>query len=61
MPDAMILLDVDDNDNSSGNLEQAVSESLVFFVFISKDYFASMNCRREICTAIRLGKPVIAI
>jgi len=61
MPGVRIWLDVDDNESYGGNLEQAVSDSKVFIVFISKDYFASMNCRREIITAVRLGKPFIVI
>jgi hypothetical protein len=56
-----IWLDVDDIEGYGGNLEQAVSDSKVFIVFVSKDYFASMNCRREIITAVRLGKPFIVI
>jgi hypothetical protein len=61
MPGVKIWLDVDDIDSSGGNLEQAVTGSRVFIVFVSKGYFASYNCRREIYTAMRLGKPVIVI
>jgi hypothetical protein len=61
MPGVRIWLDVDDIEGYGGNLEQAVSDSKVFIVFVSKDYFASKNCRQEIITAIRLGKPVIII
>jgi hypothetical protein len=61
IPGVRIWLDVDDIDNSGGDLEQAVSESEVFIVFISKDYFKSWNCRREIYAAVRLGKPFVVI
>jgi hypothetical protein len=41
MPGVRIWLDVDDIESSDGNLERAVTESLVFLLFLSKDYFAS--------------------
>jgi hypothetical protein len=61
MPSVRIWLDVDNIEGYGGDLEQAVAESVVFFVFVSKGYFASKNCQREIITAIILGKPVIVI
>ena len=63
LPGVMIWLDVDNIESSGGNLEQAVTGSWVFIVFVSKGYFVSYNCsRREIYTVIRfLGNPVIVI
>jgi hypothetical protein len=63
IPDLRIYLDEDDIESYvyGGNLEKAVTDSAVFFVFLSKDYFASSVCQEQILTAVRLGKPVIAI
>ena len=61
MPDVRIWLDVDHIHQYSGYLEQCVEMSVVLILFYSEGYFDSQNCRREIDTALRLGKPVIVI
>jgi len=44
-----------------GKLEEAVGESAVFIIFLSKGYFRSENCRRELYTAFVLEKPIILV
>jgi hypothetical protein len=61
MPDVRIWLDIDNIQQSSGNLELAVGQAAVFILFHSEGYFASNNCRREINEAIRLKRRVIFI
>ena len=44
-----------------GRLEQSVRESATFVIFLSKGFFASKNCRRELYTALSAGKPIIIV
>ena len=60
MPDAKIWLDVDNLDDV-GKLEQSVRDSAVFIIFLSKGYFNSANCRRELYTALAASKPIVVI
>lgn len=60
LPGIRIWLDVDNLDDV-GKLEEAVQESVVFIVFLSKGYFRSANCRRELYAALAGGKPFVAI
>ena len=60
LPGLKIWLDVDELHDLS-TLESSVEESAIFFLYYSKSYFRSRNCRREIYTAIRLNKPIIVV
>jgi len=55
-----IFLDVDDLQDI-GLLETYVEQSMVILVFISRGYFASRNCLREIKAAMALGKEIILV
>ena len=54
-----LWLDVEQLDDV-GKLEQSVRESATFVIFLSKWYFASKNCRRELYTALG-DKPIIVV
>ena len=60
MPGVKIWLDVDCL-TDIGNLEQSVSQSAVFMVFLSRGYFKSKNCRRELYQSIDSKKPTVLI
>ena len=60
IPDLKIWLDVDKL-NDVGALEKSVKESAVFIIFLSKGYFKSANCRRELYTALKECKPVVVV
>jgi hypothetical protein len=59
-PGLKIWLDMD-HLNDLGRLEEAVSDSAVFIIFLSHGYFRSANCRRELCAAISAGKPIVTV
>ena len=44
---------------SIGELERYITESAVILIFLSKDYFQSRNCLREVVATIDQGKPHI--
>jgi len=60
IPGIKIWLDVD-NLSDVGKLEECVMDSAVFVIFLSAGYFRSVNCRRELYTALAQGKPVVAV
>ena len=60
LPDIKIWLDVDNLDDL-GKLDKAVQGSAVVIVFLSKGYFRSANCRRELYAALGAGKPILAV
>jgi hypothetical protein len=60
IPELRVFLDVDDLDEIS-NLEGYIEETDRLLVHLSKGYFESKNCMRELTTAARLKKHVIAI
>ena len=63
MPSIRIWLDVDNLDDV-GKLEASVNLSAAFIIFLSKGYFKSFNCRRELYTALQDGsqpKPIISV
>jgi hypothetical protein len=60
VPEIKIWLDVDNLDDV-GKLEEAVTTAGNFLIFLSKGYFASKNCRRELYAARAADKPMIAI
>eukprot|EP00961_Rhodomonas_salina_P298898 3938473-Rhodomonas_salina.1 len=60
VPNMKVWLDVD-NLEDVGKLEAAVGDSAVFVIFLSAGYFRSANCRRELYTALKWGKPIVAV
>ena len=55
-----VLLDVDDLGDIS-ELEAYVEQTAVILFFVSKGYFKSKNCLREIRHTIALRKPVVLV
>ena len=60
LPGCKSFLDVFDLEDVS-NLETHVEETVVFVCFISRAYFASANCLREVRSAMALKKPLIIV
>jgi hypothetical protein len=60
MPTVKVWLDVEQLDDV-GRLEENVRESAICCIFLSKGFFASKNCRRELFTALAARKPLILI
>ena len=57
MPGVKIFLDVDDLRNI-GALEEYIESSAVVMIFVSKGYFTSKNCMREVRATIEKQKPI---
>jgi len=60
MPDASIFLDVDDLEDI-GSLECYVNESSSILMYLSRGYFLSKNCQREVSHTIKQGKPFLLV
>ena len=60
VPEMKIWLDVDFLDDV-GRLEEAVATAANFIIFLSKGYFESQNCRRELYAALAADRPMIAV
>ncbi len=60
LPDATVFLDVDDLDDID-RLEEHVKRSALLLVFLSKGYFLSRNCLREVRAALADGVPLILV
>jgi len=60
LPGANIFLDVDDLEEI-GDLEKYVRASQCVLIFLSKDYFFSPNCLREVDAALKGDKPLILV
>lgn len=60
LPGIEVFLDVDDL-HDIGALEQYVSESAVVLIFLSRGYFGSRNCMREVRAMCEMQKPVILL
>ncbi len=60
MPRLKIWLDIEQLYDIN-SLEDSIAESVVMVIFYSEGYFRSKNCRREICAAMEMGKPVIIL
>ena len=56
MPGVIIFLDVDDLQDI-GNLENYVRQSGVMLFFLSRRYFSSRNCLREVRASVDFAKP----
>lgn len=63
LPGVEVFLDVDIGDLkiSEGGLEDYIDRSAHIFVYCSGGYFQSKNCMRELTTAVRMHKPLIAL
>ena len=55
-----IFLDVDDLEDI-GNLEKYIEQSSCILIFLSKGYFLSANCLREVKAAAANNKPVVLV
>ena len=60
MPGLAVFLDVDDL-HDIGELEAYVEQTAVMLVFVSKGYFKSKNCLREIRHTIAMRKPLVLV
>jgi hypothetical protein len=60
LPGIKIWLDVDYL-NDLGKLEESVADCAVFLIFLSKGYFRSANCRRELYAAFASRRPIVVI
>ena len=60
LPQARVFLDVEDLDDTS-LLEEYVEQSASLLVFLSKGYFLSRNCIRELTAAVERRKPLILV
>lgn len=58
LPGVQIFLDVDDLEDTS-KLEEYVAQSAVILLFVSRGYFSSVNCLREVVAATSQGKPIV--
>ena len=59
-PAFSVFLDVDDLEDIS-DLEGYIDHTSTVLIFCSQGYFASKNCMREIRSAVRKGKPLLAV
>ena len=60
LPGIAIFLDVDDLQDI-GDLEGYVRDSAVVLLFLSRRYFQSHNCRREIVASLEQQKPLVLV
>jgi len=60
LPSMNIWLDVDSME-TVGDLEDSVTKSSTFILFLSKGYFKSQNCKRELRAAFELNKPLVVV
>jgi len=60
IPGIKIFLDVDDL-KDIGSLEDYVDRTQVMLFFLSKGYFRSKNCLREIRTSLEKSKPLVLV
>lgn len=60
LPDCVTFLDVDDLESTS-HLESHVRASASVLIFLSRCYFESHNCRREVLAAIENSIPLILV
>ena len=60
LPGIKVFLDIDDLDNTD-HLERYIEQSQTVLIFLSKGYFFSKNCLRELDCALAKGKPLILV
>ena len=60
VPQVRIFLDVDDLDDIN-QLEEYIGQTASVLLFLSRGYFHSKNCQRELQSALGLAKPLILV
>jgi hypothetical protein len=60
LPGVRVFLDVDDLEDVAG-LEKCVQQSAVILLFLSRGYFKSRNCRRELAAMLKMRKPIVLV
>jgi len=60
LPDVSIFLDIDDLE-SIDKLEEYIEQSQVIMIFVSKGYFKSNNCLREVHCTVAKKKPLALV
>ena len=60
VPDAPVFLDVDDLKNI-GALEAYIAETQAVLIFLSKGYFGSRSCMREVYATSEARKPLVLV
>ena len=60
VPDCAVFLDVDDL-KDIGMLETYIEQSQVVLFFLSKGYFLSRNCVREVVATLEQAKPIVLV
>ena len=60
VPGCKIFLDVEDLEDI-GALEEYIADSTVILIFLSKGYFFSRNCMREVRAAVEMEKPIVLV
>jgi len=60
MPGLAVFLDVDDL-GDIGELEAYIEQTAVMLIFVSKGYFKSKNCLREMRYTVDAGKPLVLV
>ena len=60
LPGIAVFLDVDDLDDI-GDLEGYIKATGVILCFLSRRYFVSRNCLREVRATLDQGKPIVLV
>ena len=60
LPGIKIFLDVDDLEDL-GSLEEYIQRSQVILIFMTKGYWRSKNCLREVYASLGQGKPLVLV
>ena len=60
LPGIAVFLDVDDL-NDIGDLEGYIKATGVILCFLSRRYFVSRNCLREVRATLDQGKPIVLV
>ena len=60
VPGIKVFLDVDDLEEI-GDLEKYVRQTQTMLIFLSKGYFFSGNCKKEIQATLKTGNPIILL
>ena len=60
VPGIRVFLDVDDLEEI-GDLEKYVRQTQTMLIFLSKGYFFSGNCKKEIIATLKVGNPIILL
>ena len=60
LPGIRVFLDVDDL-QEIGKLEEYIEQSQCILIFLSRNYFFSTNCLRELDHALKMNKPLVLV